>query len=186
MTLPGGSTDAKFQCPKCLAVITLPKEPHPRPEEPPPAPPSSTTAELAERLQLLEQQQDRVASLITDMEILTSENTALRATVEGLQTERAALLRQIDEYVRQIESLESAQRGPPPPPESAPASDDDAIRLLNNRLAAARGALEETAQSVLKIVAVEQQVFDLGAQLLRASCRVTELEEEIGRLRDGH
>jgi hypothetical protein len=121
-------------------------------------------------------------SLMTDMEIVASENTALRATVEGLQAERAAFIKQIEEYVTRIEALEKAP--PKEPAYHAVLDETGVVQRLEEELRMARHALEESAESILKILDLEQHVFDLGAQLLRASCRLTELEDEKKRMRN--
>jgi chromosome segregation ATPase len=177
LTVQPGTRADRFQCPKCLTTVS--NTPETRPDRAENT--DGDIAELKEKLEALSHQQSKMAELTTDMEIMTTENTSLRAVVEGLQAERMDLLGKMDEQAHQLDIVRVSTT-----PETRTKPDQaDGMSSLHDELKHARAALKDVAQIAVKISELEQQVYDLGLQVVKATCRAKELEIELDQYRNG-
>jgi len=174
---PGTSAD-NFQCPKCLTTVSRTREDQPEPGDHS----GGDMDALKEKIEALAQQQGKMAELTTDMEIMATENTSLRAVVEGLQAERMNLLGKMDEQAHQLDVVRVSTT-----PEIHTREDpgNDGMISLHDELMQARAALKDVAQIAVKIAELEQQVYDLGLKLVKATCRARELEVELAQFKGG-
>lgn len=133
LTVQRGTSADDFQCPKCLTTVSA------TPENQPDS--AGHTAEdiasLQEKLEALAHQQNKMAEMTTDMEIVTPETRV-----------------QVD-------------------------PDNEGTVRLHDELRQARDALKDVAQIAAKISELEQQVYDLGLEVVKATCRSRELELEL-------
>ncbi len=172
LTVQRGTSADDFQCPKCLTTVS------PTPENQPDS--AGHTAEdiasLQEKLEALAHQQNKMAEMTTDMEIVTTENASLRAVVEGLQAERTDLLGKMGEQAHHLDVMRVSTT---PETRVQVDPDNEGTVRLHDELRQARDALKDVAQIAAKISELEQQVYDLGLEVVKATCRSRELELEL-------
>ena len=106
----------------------------------------------------------------------------MRAVVEGLQAERTDLLGKMGEQAHHLDVMRVSTT---PKTRVHVDPDSEGTVRLHDELRQARDALKDVAQIAAKISELEQQVYDLGLEVVKATCRSRELELELEQYRDG-